>query len=66
MNYIMTVLARLFAPYIWTELEPLIDEKLLPIAYRATDAQLATDTLAEKLGYVITIDGSVATVHGVK
>jgi hypothetical protein len=73
-------LAKLLLPYIG----PLIEEKLhklivdtieeefggsvRTLAYRATDAQLATDTLAEHLGYTITVDSEtgVASVHGVK
>lgn len=56
-------LAKKLYPY----LEPLIDEKVQGVMYRATDAQLATDTLAEKLGYTIVIDfeTGIASVHGV-
>lgn len=60
-------LAKKLLPYLEEDLKDEIFPYLKTIAHRATDAQLATDTLAEKLGYTIIIDSEtgVATVHGV-
>jgi len=51
------------------DLEPILDERvrliedqLQTVAFRATDAQLATDTLADELGYTIVIAGNSATI----
>jgi hypothetical protein len=59
-------LAKKLAPHIEELIKPDLEDTMMTIAHRATDAQLATDTLAEHLGYVVIIEGNTATIHGVK
>ena len=68
-KYLAKLLLPHLAPMIEDDLEPILDERvrliedqLQTVAFRATDAQLATDTLADELGYTIVIAGNSATI----
>jgi hypothetical protein len=67
MNFVLKYLAKLLAPHIESLIKPDLEATMLTIAHRATDAQLATDTLAEHLGYTVIVDSDSGTagIHGI-